>query len=145
MKRNNKGFTLAELLIVVAIIGVLVAIAMPTFGKQLEKARVSADQANLRAAYGEAVAVYLTNEVHAATDTHIEHADQGNTVTVKDIQFTHKNASSEVYTATVGFPFSANDTAAGNLNAQSGKMSVTFTFGTDGTTSITAASGTALP
>jgi prepilin-type N-terminal cleavage/methylation domain-containing protein len=29
MKKNNKGFTLAELLIVVAIIAVLVAIAIP--------------------------------------------------------------------------------------------------------------------
>lgn len=59
-KNNNKGFTLAELLIVVAIIGVLIAIAMPTFGSQLEKARIATDVANLRAAYGEAVANYLT-------------------------------------------------------------------------------------
>ena len=37
MKKNNKGFTLAELLIVVAIIAVLVAIAIPVFTSQLEK------------------------------------------------------------------------------------------------------------
>ena len=36
-KNKNKGFTLAELLIVVAIIGVLVAISIPIFSKQLEK------------------------------------------------------------------------------------------------------------
>jgi prepilin-type N-terminal cleavage/methylation domain-containing protein len=39
MKKNNKGFTLAELLIVVAIIGVLVAISIPIFNNQLRKAR----------------------------------------------------------------------------------------------------------
>ena len=38
-KNNNKGFTLMEMLIVVAIIAVLVAIAIPVFTNQLEKAR----------------------------------------------------------------------------------------------------------
>ena len=54
-KRNNKkGFTLAELLIVVAIIAVLVAIAIPIFTSQLEKSRESTDLANIRSAYAEA-------------------------------------------------------------------------------------------
>lgn len=61
MKKNNKGFTLAELLIVVAIIGVLVAIALPTFNGQLENARQSTDLANLRSSYSEALANYLSN------------------------------------------------------------------------------------
>ncbi|MGO5542285.1 type II secretion system protein [Blautia sp. HCP3S3_H10_1] len=41
--KNKKGFTLAELLIVVAIIGVLVAISIPIFNNQLEKARRAVD------------------------------------------------------------------------------------------------------
>lgn len=42
MKRKlNKGFTLAELLIVVAIIVVLVAISIPIFHTQLRKARLA--------------------------------------------------------------------------------------------------------
>ena len=56
MKRNNKGFTLAELLIVVAIIAVLVAIAIPIFTAQLERSREAVDAANIRAAYAEVVA-----------------------------------------------------------------------------------------
>ena len=60
MKKNNKGFTLAELLIVVAIIAVLVAIAIPVFTSQLEKARESTDKANLRSAYAELVTGLLT-------------------------------------------------------------------------------------
>ena len=51
MKLNKKGFTLAELLIVVAIIAVLVAIAIPVFNGAVEKAGVSTDAANIRAAY----------------------------------------------------------------------------------------------
>ena len=62
MKKNNKkGFTLAELLIVVAIIAVLVAIAIPIFNAQLEKSRDATDQANIRDAYAE-FAVKLLDE-----------------------------------------------------------------------------------
>ena len=60
MKKNNKGFTLAELLIVVAIIAVLVAIAIPVFTAQLEKSREATDLANVRSAYAEIMAQYLT-------------------------------------------------------------------------------------
>lgn len=61
--RNKKGFTLAELLIVVAIIAVLVAIMIPVFGKSRAEAVLAKDVANLRSIYAEAV----TNEM--ATDT----------------------------------------------------------------------------
>ena len=58
MKRitGKKGFTLAELLIVVAIIGVLVAISIPIFTNNLKKARLATNQANARAAYAAAMA-----------------------------------------------------------------------------------------
>ena len=61
MKKNNKGFTLAELLIVVAIIAVLVAIAIPVFTTQLEKSREATDIANVRSAYAYLMTEYLTN------------------------------------------------------------------------------------
>ena len=59
MKQNRKGFTLAELLIVVAIIAVLVAVAIPVFSAQLEKSREATDVANIRSAYAEVVTKYL--------------------------------------------------------------------------------------
>lgn len=58
-KMNKKGFTLAELLIVVAIIAVLVAISIPIFSAQLEKAKEATDMANIRSAYAEVIANYL--------------------------------------------------------------------------------------
>ena len=60
MKKNTKGFTLAELLIVVAVIAVLVAISIPIFTTQLHKSRVAADWANVRAYFGEIQADYMT-------------------------------------------------------------------------------------
>lgn len=54
-RRNRRGFTLAELLVVVAIVGVLVAISIPIFSKQVEKARDAASVANLRSAYSQAM------------------------------------------------------------------------------------------
>ena len=60
LRKNEKGFTLAELLIVVAIIGVLVAISIPIFTSQLEKNRDAVSIANIRAAYAEAASAYLT-------------------------------------------------------------------------------------
>ena len=68
-KNNKKGFTLAELLIVVAIIAVLVAIAIPIFTTQLEKAREATDAANIRSAYAEVVADALTQSGTESTIT----------------------------------------------------------------------------
>lgn len=70
-KTGKKGFTLAELLIVVAIIAVLVAIAIPVFNNQLEKAREATDAANIRALYAEVLAEYLEtgNAVSGKTAT----------------------------------------------------------------------------
>ncbi|MDX8419578.1 prepilin-type N-terminal cleavage/methylation domain-containing protein [Stecheria sp. CLA-KB-P133] len=59
--RKRKGFTLAELLVVTAIIAVLVAISIPIFSSQLEKSRVAADQANVRSAKAAAAAEYMSN------------------------------------------------------------------------------------
>ncbi|MEG2785480.1 MAG: prepilin-type N-terminal cleavage/methylation domain-containing protein, partial [Anaerovoracaceae bacterium] len=49
-KVNKKGFTLAELLVVVAIIAILVAVSIPIFSGKLEEARKNTDLANVRAA-----------------------------------------------------------------------------------------------
>ena len=73
MKQNNKkGFTLAELLIVVAIIAVLTAIAIPVFTAQLEKSREATDIANVRSAYAEVVTNYLAGGSGATSEMLVE-------------------------------------------------------------------------
>lgn len=73
---NKKGFTLMEMLIVVAIIAVLVAIAIPVFNGALTKSKEAADVANLRAAYAEWQVKMLTeNEKVPATATALMTSD----------------------------------------------------------------------
>lgn len=61
--QNSRGFTLAELLITVAIIGVLVAISIPVFASQTEKSREATDLSNVRAAYAEVMAEAITGNM----------------------------------------------------------------------------------
>lgn len=62
MKKSKKGFTLMEMLIVVAIIAILVVIAIPTFTNALNEARANTDLANTRAWYAEMVVEAMLNE-----------------------------------------------------------------------------------
>lgn len=59
--KKKRGFTLAELLVVVAIIAVLVAISIPIFTAQMDKARKATDAANIRAAKAAAVVEYMSS------------------------------------------------------------------------------------
>ena len=66
-KRNQKGFTIMEMLIVVAIIAILVAIAIPTFNNALTKSKEAADVANIRAAYAEMMMDYMMDNKQLTT------------------------------------------------------------------------------
>lgn len=47
-QRNKKGFTLVELIIVIAIIGVLAGVLIPTFAGVIEKAKLASDQSDVK-------------------------------------------------------------------------------------------------
>ena len=94
--RNKKGFTLAELLIVVAIIAVLVAIAIPIFVNQLEKGREATDIANIRDIYAEVAVAMLTDDL-GATD--------GSTATVGNgLTATAATATGKITITVASFP-----------------------------------------
>lgn len=85
-KLNKKGFTLAELLVVVAIIGVLVAISIPIFTGQLEKAREATDAANIRAAYAAVSTDMLLDSKELKDANGVEYKDGVYTATVTATQ-----------------------------------------------------------
>lgn len=59
--RNKKGFTLIEMLVVIAIIAVLVSVIIPTVSSATNKAKAAADAANLRAILGVMNAALITD------------------------------------------------------------------------------------
>lgn len=59
-RRNEKGFTLVELMVVVVIIGVLVAIAVPIYGTVTRNAANQAHEANIRTLAG-AASMHIAN------------------------------------------------------------------------------------
>lgn len=83
-KLTKKGFTLAELLIVVAILAILVAVSIPIFTSQLDKAKTATDDANVRAAKAAAVTAYLTSEETAA-EVYLYDAANGQVITTGSV------------------------------------------------------------
>lgn len=65
MRTSKRGFTLGELLVVVAIIGVLVGISIPIFTSQLEKSRQATDLANMRSAKAAALDEWMSEGMPA--------------------------------------------------------------------------------
>ena len=69
MKLNKKGFTLIELMIVVAIIGILAAIAIPKFADLIGKSKEGATKGSLSSVRGALQIYYGDNEGSFPTDT----------------------------------------------------------------------------
>ncbi|HVL32842.1 MAG TPA: prepilin-type N-terminal cleavage/methylation domain-containing protein [Actinomycetota bacterium] len=66
LRRDEDGFTLIELMVVVLIIAILIAIAIPTFLGARERAQDKAAQSNIRNAVESAEVYYTDNEEYTA-------------------------------------------------------------------------------
>lgn len=121
--QGKKGFTLMEMLIVIAIIAVLVAIAIPVLGAQLENAKESTDAANIRSAYAIAsVKAMQDGKDIAAGPVNITQDTAGWTSDVKDADIAGKDIGTDTVLSTV----KSGDTVYVNVS-KSGV--VTFTKG----------------
>lgn len=127
--KNKKGFTLMEMLIVVAIIAILIAIAIPTFASSLNKARVATDEANIRSGYASVMTDVLTDENYsveggtAVTATYKLNKD-GSVTKITD----KVTDAADPYT-TVGKNDNADTAVAGNKVGKWDKgVGVTYTY-----------------
>ena len=93
-KMNNKGFTIVELVIVIAVIAILAAVMIPTFSGIVDKANNSALEQKVAAAYKEAMAEELADDgIYNGSAYDVKTEADGTTtklgyITVNEIQFT---------------------------------------------------------
>ena len=109
---NKKGFTLMEMLIVVAIIVVLVAIAIPTFTSSLNKAKAGVDLANIRSGYANAQIIAMTEGSEASGAYGL---NKDGTVTAKGGTGTYTTQSESKYVAD-------GTSIAGQFTVEAGKV-----------------------
>lgn len=92
MKMNKKGFTIVELVIVIAVIAILAAVMIPTFSSVVTNAKASAAEQKVAAAWKEALSIELADGVVA----------NGDTETVNNIVFTFSNAKGDATASFTG-------------------------------------------
>ena len=111
MMKNRKGFTLMEMLIVVAIIAILVIIAIPTFNSALAKARAATDVANIRSGYAAALVEAMTNGVetgNGANNTYYLQKDGSVSKDGTDRYTTQGESKNATANTTIGGKFTVN-------------------------------------
>ncbi len=68
-KRNKKGFTLIELVVVIAILGILAAILIPVIGGFIARAQTAANQANAKNLYNSVAMALAVGDTVATSPT----------------------------------------------------------------------------
>ena len=87
-RRDEDGFMLIELLVVVIIVGILAAIAIPTFLTQREKAWARTVQSDLRNAAVMAESYFNDNLTYIGLDPTVFRVSDGDAITIRDADHT---------------------------------------------------------
>ena len=127
-KLNNKGFSLVELIIVIAIMAVLIGVLAPQYLKYVEKSRVSTDKDNI-AAMESAIQVY-------GADTDVAAADALKSGTIKLSRENAPDITADSNLAKALDNAGIDKTYKLQNRQTKNPVTITVTVGTDGTVTV---------
>ena len=119
-KMNKKGFTIVELVIVIAVIAILAAVMIPTFGGIIGKANKSSVEQTAQSLYKQAIALDLADGVQDGYEGEAVDANKIDSIENKEVEYTVTTANG---TTTIKFVYEDD---AKNLTAtfENGKWNV---------------------
>lgn len=140
VKKNNKGFSLVELIVVIAIMAVLVGVLAPQFIKYVEKSRISTDIQNMDQIKTAVETYWVENDV---TGTHSmfstdQNTSAGTALTVSDDQI--KAAMSDAGLKSDSVTFKSKKWSGVNLTVSGGAVTVKGTAAYDKTYNLNGSS-----